>query len=80
LSKGSRGWANRQYLDIFPKKVYLFLSGGLNALRTFQNAVQFIEAELARRVCGSAFKTGEISKNKALMDEAYGLGRKIVTE
>jgi hypothetical protein len=42
--------------------------------------VQFIEAELARRVCGSAFKTGEISKNKALMDEAYGLGRKIVME
>jgi len=29
---------------------------------------------------GSASKTEEISKNKALMDEAYGLGRKIVTE
>ena len=41
-------------VKIFPKKVYLFLSGGLNALRTFQNAVQFIEAELARMVCGRA--------------------------
>jgi hypothetical protein len=54
LRDGSRGWANRQYLDIFRKKVYVFLSGGVNALRTFQNAVQFIEAELARMVYGSA--------------------------
>jgi hypothetical protein len=54
LRDGSRGWANRQYLDIFPKKVYIFFSGGVNALRTFQNAVQFIEAELARMVCGRA--------------------------
>jgi len=56
LRDGSRGWANRQYLDIFPKKVYIFLSGGVNALRAFQNGVQFIEAELARMVCGSALE------------------------
>ena len=80
LRDGSRGLAKRQYLDIFPKKLYPFLPGGINALRTFQDAVQFIEVELARMVYGNASKRGENRKNKALMDEAYGLGRKIVTE
>jgi multimeric flavodoxin WrbA len=57
-----------------------FLSGAVNALRTFQDALRFIEAELVGMVYGSASKAGEISKNKALMDEAYKLGQKIAME
>ena len=57
-----------------------FLSGAVNALRTFQDALKFIEAELVGMVYGSASKAGEIGKNKALMREAYDLGRKIAKE
>lgn len=54
-----------------------FLSGAVNALRTFQDALRFIEAELVGMVYGSASKAGEIKKNKTLMAEAYALGRKL---
>jgi multimeric flavodoxin WrbA len=54
-----------------------FTSGAVNALRTFQDAFNFIGAEVVGTVYGSAWKAGEITKNKALMDAAYDLGRKI---
>jgi hypothetical protein len=49
----------------------------VNALRTFQDAFKYIGAELVGAVYGSAWKAGEIRQNKALMDAAYELGRKI---
>jgi multimeric flavodoxin WrbA len=57
-----------------------FLSGAVNALRTLQDALQFIEAELVGMVYGSASEAGEIKKNKALMKEAYELGLKLAKE
>ena len=54
-----------------------FTSGAVNALRTFQDAFNFIGAELVGAVYGSAWKAGEIKKNKAVMEAAYELGRKI---
>jgi multimeric flavodoxin WrbA len=57
-----------------------FLSGAVNALRTFQDALRFIEADLVGMVYGSASEAGEIKKNKALMKEAYELGRKLAGE
>jgi multimeric flavodoxin WrbA len=54
-----------------------FLSGAVNALRTLQDALQFIQADLAGMVYGSASEAGEIKKNKALMKEAYDLGLKL---
>jgi multimeric flavodoxin WrbA len=54
-----------------------FVSGAVNALRTFQDAFKYIGAELVGAVYGSAWKAGEIRQNKALMDAAYELGRKI---
>ena len=54
-----------------------FSSGAVNALRTFQDAFNYIGAELVGAVYGSAWKAGEIKKNKAVMDAAYELGRKI---
>lgn len=57
-----------------------FLSGAVNALRTFQDALRFIEADLVGMLYGSASKAGEIKKNKTLMAEAYALGRQIARE
>jgi multimeric flavodoxin WrbA len=57
-----------------------FSSGAVNALRTFQDAVRFIEADIVGMAYGSASKAGEIRKNKALMEETYELGRKIAIE
>ena len=54
-----------------------FSSGAVNALRTFQDAFNFLGAEVVGTVYGSAWKAGEIKKNKALMDSAYELGRKL---
>jgi multimeric flavodoxin WrbA len=54
-----------------------FTSGAVNALRTFQDAFNFIGAEVVGTVYGSAWKAGEIKKNKALMDAAYELGKKM---
>jgi multimeric flavodoxin WrbA len=52
-----------------------FVSGAVNALRTFQDAMRFLEAEIVGMVYGCASKAGEIKKNKALMTEAYELGK-----
>jgi multimeric flavodoxin WrbA len=57
-----------------------FVSGAVNALRTLQDALRFIEAEIVGMVYGSASKAGEIRHNKALMDEAYELGKTIASE
>jgi len=57
-----------------------FLSGAVNALRTLQDAMQFLRAELAGMVYGSASEAGEIKKNKPLMKEAYELGLKLAKE
>ena len=54
-----------------------FISGAVNALRTFQDAFNYIGAEMVGTVYGSAWKAGEIKKNKALMDAAYALGKKM---
>jgi multimeric flavodoxin WrbA len=57
-----------------------FVSGAVNALRMFQDALGFIGAEIVGMVYGSASKAGEIRKNKTLMDEAYELGKRIASE
>jgi multimeric flavodoxin WrbA len=57
-----------------------FTSGAVNALRTLQDALRFIEADLVGMVYGSASEAGEIKKNKALMKEAYELGRRLAKE
>jgi multimeric flavodoxin WrbA len=54
-----------------------FASGAVNALRTFQDAFNYIGAELVGTVYGSAAKAGEIRQNKALMHAAFDLGRKM---
>ena len=54
-----------------------FNSGCVNALRTFQDAYAYVGADIAGMVYGSAEKPGEIKSNRALMQEAEALGRKL---
>ena len=58
------------YGDVDP-----FVSGCVNALRTFQDAIRFLSAEITGMVYGSAWKAGEIKKNKTLLKKAYQLGK-----
>jgi multimeric flavodoxin WrbA len=57
-----------------------FTSGAVNALRTFQDALHFIGAEIVGMVYGSAWKAGEIRRNKGVMEEAYELGKKLASD
>ena len=54
-----------------------FNSGAVNALRTFQDAYNYIGAEIVGMVYGSADYAGEIRQNDSLMVEAKELGVKI---
>ena len=52
-------------------------SGAVNAIRTFQDAFNFVGAELAGMVYGSATDAGEIAENQKLMEAAYQLGERL---
>lgn len=61
------------YGDVDP-----FVSGCVNALRTFQDAFNFTRSKIVGMVYGSAMKAGDIAKNEAVMAEAEDLGKKLV--
>jgi len=54
-----------------------FVSGAVNALRSFQDICRHLEATVAGMVYGSAGGPGEIKGNADLMDQAYMLGRRL---
>jgi multimeric flavodoxin WrbA len=54
-----------------------FLSGAVNALRSFQDAFAYVGAPIKGMVYGSADKPGEVRANTGLLKEAYALGRKL---
>ncbi len=56
-----------------------FDSGAVNAIRTFQDAFNYVEAEIVGIVYGYASDAGEIQGNRAVMEKAYNLGRKLGT-
>ena len=60
------------YADLDP-----FVSGGVNALRTFQDAFRFVGAEIIGMVYGTASEAGEIRNNRDLMEKAYELGKQL---
>ena len=62
------------YGDVDPVK-----SGCVNALRTFQDAFRYAGSKIVGMVYGSAMKAGEIADNKALMQEAEELGKRLVS-
>jgi multimeric flavodoxin WrbA len=55
-----------------------FSSGGVNALRTFQDAFRYTGSKIVGMVYGSAMNAGDIRLNKALMQEAENLGKRLV--
>ncbi len=60
------------YGDVDP-----FVSGAVNALRTFQDMAHFVGSEIAGHVYGSAAAPGDVAENKALLQQAYALGKKL---
>jgi multimeric flavodoxin WrbA len=62
------------YGDVDP-----FSSGAVNAIRTFQDAFGYIGAPIFGIVYGSAFTEGEIKKDRALMEKAYQLGKRMAS-
>jgi multimeric flavodoxin WrbA len=55
-----------------------FVSGAVNALRTFQDAFAYVGSPIVGTVYGNAGGKGEISKNKTLLSDAYELGKRLV--
>jgi multimeric flavodoxin WrbA len=54
-----------------------FSSGGVNALRTFQDMFRYIGSPIVGMVYGSAAGAGEIESNTKVMKEAYEMGRRV---
>ena len=72
--EGKRIAIAMSYGDVDPVK-----SGCVNALRTFQDAFRYTGSKIVGMVYGSANKAGEIADNKALMQEAEELGKRLVS-
>jgi multimeric flavodoxin WrbA len=70
--KGKRFGIVLTYADEDP-----FTSGAVNALRTFQDALNFIGAKIVGMVYGSAWEAGKIRENREVMAKAYELGKKM---
>ncbi|MDD2338291.1 MAG: flavodoxin family protein [Geobacteraceae bacterium] len=60
------------YGDVDP-----FVSGAVNAMRTFQDMARYVGSEIVGIVYGSAVAPGEVAENESLMKQAYDLGRQI---
>ena len=56
----------------------VFSSGGVNALRSFQDICAFVKANLVGAVYGSADKAGDVQSNERLLQKAFDLGKKLV--
>ena len=54
-------------------------SGCINAIRSFQDSFKYIGASIVGIVYGSAMNAGEISQNTDLLNQAWKLGKKLVS-
>lgn len=54
-------------------------SGAVNAMRSFQDAFAYLGAPIVGMVHSGGGRAGEARKNKALMREAYALGRSLAS-
>jgi len=55
----------------------LYTSGGVNAVRSFEDSFRFLGAERAEFLYASADKAGEVAADKELMDRAFDLGKRL---
>ena len=60
------------YGDVDP-----FVSGAVNAIRTFQDMARFLGSEIVGTVYGSALAPGDVAGNEELMRQAYNLGQEL---
>ncbi len=70
--KGKRFGLLLTYGDIDP-----YSSGAINAIRTFQDMLRYLEAELAGIVYGTANDEGDVLSQSGLLEQAYKLGEKL---
>ena len=54
-----------------------YSSGAINAIRTFQDMLRYLGANLRGMVYGSAMDVGDVQKQPDLMERAYKLGEKL---
>ena len=54
-----------------------YTSGGINAIRSFEDMCRYLHATIAGIVYGSGMDVGEVRSNSLLMEKAYILGKKI---
>jgi multimeric flavodoxin WrbA len=55
----------------------VFTSGGVNALRSFQDICAYVKANLVGSVYGSVSNAGDVQTNEKLLQKAYDLGKKL---
>jgi multimeric flavodoxin WrbA len=68
--KGKKVAIALTYGDVDP-----YRSGAVNALRTFQDTFAYVGAEIVGMVYGTGWEPGEIGRNKAVLNEAFELGK-----
>ncbi|NIS61976.1 MAG: flavodoxin family protein [Proteobacteria bacterium] len=56
-----------------------FVSGAANALRTFQDAFNYVGAEIVGMIYGTASEAGEILNNRNIVERAYALGKPLAS-
>ena len=56
-----------------------FASGGINAIRTFQDMCRYLRGTVAGIVHGTASAMGDVQKQPELMERAHALGKKVGT-
>jgi len=54
-----------------------YASGGINAIRCFQDSFRYVGAKIEGIVYGSALNSGEIAQNEAVLKAAKELGHKL---
>lgn len=57
----------------------VFSSGGVNALRSYQDIFGYLGAEIKGMVYASAARPGQVRKQSGLLKEAYNLGKELVS-
>jgi len=57
-----------------------YSSGAINAMRTFQDMMRYIGAEITGMVYGTAMDIGDVQKQPELMARAYQLGEKLAKD
>ncbi len=57
----------------------VFSAGGINALRCFQDSFGFVDVKIEGMVYGTAWKPGDVKKNRSLLKDAANLGKSLAS-